>query len=140
MIDVKRPTPARSRLGTSAARILAPAFTGNEVSTRLDTSTLMGQPSLRALYLTYHRTVVANTTIDTRRSITATTIRHNGWKTPTTKNRINAWLSLYHPGCYVYQHNHDFYLSTPTGNYPFTGPLTIRTITDGTTETTVVNQ
>lgn len=49
--------------------------------------------------------------------ITATpnivTYRDCGWKTVTTKDRLNQWMPA---GCYVHQEDFCWFFSTPTGN------------------------
>lgn len=102
-------------------------FTGNEVATSLETElrpTTDGS-TLRVYSLKYHLTTVVKvyqySDLEQGIIVHEIELRTDGWETPTTKNRINAMLRALGLGLGygVYQHKHEWYLSTPTKDLSF---------------------
>ncbi len=55
------------------------------------------------------------------------TLRHGGWDTPTTRQRINQCFDEWLPGYCVHIKGHDWFLDTPTHFYiPFTDGMVIK--------------
>lgn len=101
-------------------------FTGNEVATSLETELLptTDGSTLRVYSLRYHRTTVVKvyqySDLEHEIIVHEIELRTDGWETPTTKNRINAMLSALGLIRYrIYQHKHEWYLSTPTKDLSF---------------------
>lgn len=54
------------------------------------------------------------------------TLRDSGWKSATTKERLNGVLDVFGVGAYITQKNHTWYVVTASGQrYPWGGHLTV---------------
>lgn len=65
--------------------------------------------------VTYHSTDVVKWDEST------VALNSGGWKTTTTKRRMNQAARQFDLGYYVWQHNFEWFVTTKTGTYPFVG-------------------
>lgn len=104
------------------------ALLGAKNAKKIEHNTYAVREDANTIHVKFHNTYILSFFNDTAKSIR---IYSGGWRTPTTKNRINQFLPL---GYYVHQTNHEWLFAQYLGNgvhkavCPFEEKMSIQTV------------